>query len=134
MRSGQMLVELVLAIAVAILVLVALVQVTTRSIFSTRFARKQTKAVTVGTQGVEWLREQRNIDWNAFYTKSGSYCLQTLAWSPPVPCPPVTGTVFTRTLVITPAGGNNVTAVVTVKWDEGSKTYTANQTAVFYNY
>ena len=138
MRSGQMLVELLLALAVTVLVLVALVQITTRSIFSTRFSQEQSQATTLGTQAVEWLRLQRSLDWTAFFANSGKYCLQNLLWQPPPPCLPITGTIYTRTVTMTPlalaGGGAMVTAVVEVVWSEGSKNFTANQTAVFYKY
>lgn len=134
MKKGQMLIELVLALGVAMIVLVALVQVTTRSVSTSRFSKEQSEATTLATQAIEWMRQEKRAGWPEFYARNGTYCLSDLTWGTANPCGVISNTMYVRTVSMQPqavAAGQQTTAKVTVTWEAGGKNFSADQTAVF---
>ncbi len=126
LRSGQMLVEIVLAIAVAALVLVGLAQLSTRSLNTSDFSRSKSQADAYAQGSGEWIRNQRSsLGWTAFYAS-------------PV-CGPSCGDLgngYTRNAAFTKDAGppEKVTVTVTVSWVGSGKTFNVKQTAVFNQY
>lgn len=66
MSKGQSLFEVVLALGLAALIMVALVTLVASSIRNTTFARKKTVATRHAQEATEWLRGQRDEGWDAF--------------------------------------------------------------------
>ncbi len=138
MKRGQILVELLLALGVAMVVLTALAGVTTRSVFNSGFARRQSQASELALGGIEWVRSERNrLGWSYFSNYiNGTYCMDTLdptVWSTSGnSCTgvPVAGTTFIRRVDVSNPTGVGRTVKVTVDWTEGSHTYTARQTTI----
>ena len=126
LRSGQIIIELVIALAVAMVAIVALIQSTTKSVSNSTFSKSQTTATEYATEAIEWLRSEKNKSWPDFSAKDGSYCLNTLDWNSPSPC--TTGE-FKKDLVKT---ADNLT--VTVSWDEKGQTFKVKQDITFNKY
>lgn len=134
MRSGQILIELLLALAVATVTIVALAGVVTRSVSNAGFARSQSQASNLASEAIEWIRGYRDENgWSNFSFLNGDYCLRDLDWSTlgPPTCPPITvsGTDFTRKANLV-AHGSSTDVAVTVTWSQRGKTYSARQTTV----
>ena len=138
MRPGQILVELLLALAVATVTIVALAGVATRAVSNAGFARHQSQASSLASEAIEWIRGYRDQNgWSNFSFLNGNYCLRDLGWAAlvPPPCPAITvsGTDFVRTASLV-ARGSSTDVAVTVTWSERGKTYSARQTTVLSRY
>lgn len=133
-KPGQILLELVVAIGVAMVALMAMAQISIKSLANSNFSVHQSVANGYSIAGMEWIRSQRDVDW-ANINKTGTFCLTTLlAWSTASPCPTINN-FYTRTAELTKdSNPKKVQVVVTVSWQEGSLTHSARQTDVFYKY
>lgn len=131
-RPAQVLIELTIALAVAMVAILALVQSTTKSVSNSTFSKSQTQATQYASEAIEWLRNQKNASWPIFSEKlssSGQYCLNTLAWVAGVCTDNMTGLIYKRQLDIS---GSQLT--VTVKWTEKNKDFSAKQVISFSEY
>lgn len=141
MRRGQAIVEVILGLAAAVMAVLALVQVASRSISNTGISKRQGEATTLAMAGLEWARGQRDaVGWVAFSTKAGTFCLIDLAvtWTtiPVGNCGGgvVSGTEFSRYVNFSSPGAGQLQAEVTVVWGEGGRNYSSVQTAIFGSY
>lgn len=118
---GQSLFEVVFALAIAALVLVAAVSLSTSSVRNALFARNQSYAAKYAQEATEWFRQQRDTNWDSFYAKAtGDMCMPTLAWGTIPPCTnPITGTIFYRQATLI-AGIDLVDASVIVSWTDSN--------------
>lgn len=126
LRPAQIIIELVIALAVAMVAIVALIQSTTKSVSNSTFSKSQTTADQLVVEAIEWLRSEKNKSWPDFSGKNGTYCLNTLDWNTTVPCS--TGE-FKRDLVKT---DNDLT--ITVIWDEKGIPKSIKQDITFKKY
>jgi Tfp pilus assembly protein PilV len=81
---GQSFFELIVAIGMIGFVLLALVSLATLSVRNASFSRNQAEAARLGQDLVEWLRVERDSDWNNFVaktTQSPLLCFRTANWS-----------------------------------------------------
>lgn len=141
MKPAQILVELLLAIGVAVLTLVALIGATTRSLFNAGFAQRQSVATNYAQGAMEWIRTQKGLSWESFFARADgqgrSYCLADLAWNSSAPCPALPGSEFVRTArltVLSASPPQQVETVVTVTWQEANRPVSSKQTTVFTQY
>lgn len=122
--TGQTLFELVIAIGVVVLVLAGIVHVVTTSIKNSTFAKNQSEATRYAKEAQEWLRQERDKNWNTFSGKIGTWCLDTLSWpGASLACSQsqlIPGTIFKRQGVITTVDSNTVGARVEVLWNDPS--------------
>ena len=111
LRTGQILIELTIALAVAIIAILALIQSTTKSVSNSTYSQNQSQATNSITQAVEWLRNEKNTSWPDFVAHAGSpkYCLNTLDWNTSGVCVGGIG----RNLDIS-VSGDQVTATVSI--------------------
>jgi Tfp pilus assembly protein PilV len=126
LRPAQIMIELVIALAIAMVAVVALIQNTTKSVSNSIYSRSQTTANGLVVEAIEWLRKEKNKSWPDFSAKSGIYCLNSLDWNTTSPCP--TGQ-FKRDLS---KSGDTVT--VTVSWDEKGRNFSVSQSVTFSKY
>ena len=132
LRPAQVLIELTIALAVAMVAILALVQSSTKSVSNSAFSKSQTQATQYASEAIEWLRNQKNSSWPDFSTRISvpTYCLNTLDWSTPTACiSNMTGLSFRRQLDIS---GDNLTVEVT--WTEKNKDFSAKQVISFSEY
>ncbi len=128
--SGQSLFEVVVAIAISALIIVAIVSLTSNSIQNSSYSKDKTLAATYVQQATEWLRSQRDNDTNTFieHVTTPTWCLNNIsavsAWNHPGSCNGeyIVGTHFTReatfNVTLQPNGKNLIEANVTVKWTD----------------
>jgi len=115
-EKGQSLIEVVAALAIALLVLLALVRVTIVSMRNANFAKNQALATQYAQEAMEWIRSQRDADWGNL--SANTYCLNTLSWSTGT-CGYTLDGIFKREAVLTPDGTDKFLVTVTVSWASG---------------
>lgn len=134
---GQSLFEVVIAIGVAALILVAAVSLSTTSLRNSNFTKNNALATKLAQEGGEWIRQQRDSGWENLRTNTNKVCLGTLSWSATCSI----DSVFSRSLlfvckIFNPATGvtsnnpscnintNVIDSHVTVSWIDGQGTHT----------
>jgi len=85
-NRGQSLIEVIIAIAIATLIIVALINATITGMKNAQFSRNKETSVKLSQEGMEWIRVQRdNLSWDAFNDPAllgQTLCLNTLSnWS-----------------------------------------------------
>ena len=124
--SGQSLIEVLTALAVVLLVIVALIRATTISMRSSGFSKAQAQATAYAQEAIEWIRAERDKDWNGISSRAGlTFCLnsESLSWSAEGVCPAddyLLGGRFKREATLTNIGGtgNQIEVEVIVSWQE----------------
>ncbi len=144
-NKGQSLFELIVAVAFISLVVLAVIGLATKSIDNSSFSRNRTLASRYTQSAVEWLRSQRDNDWNAFASRAQggrTWCLRTLtSFNNPGPCGSgeyVLGTNnFWREAILdyNPGPPPRVEATVITSWRGSSdKIHESRATTVFTNW
>lgn len=139
MRKGQLLIEVMIAVSVAVVAIVGIVQVANRSVNNSGAARRQSEATTYGTEAIEWIVAQKDIGgWGSLVSHANNtYCFNV---SPPDSNWPGTGSCssgqligspaqYLRQVVLTLIGPDNkeVRIDATVSWNEGGRTVSSRQ-------
>lgn len=83
MRNGQSLFEVIFAVGIAALILLAVVSLASTSVRNASFARNDSIATKYAQEAGEWLRQQRDLNWSNLITNSSTTpkCLGNLNWS-----------------------------------------------------
>jgi len=135
MNKGQSLFEVIFALGIAAIILVAMASLATTSIRNSTFSKDSAAATQLASQTTEWLRSERDTSWTLFVARSTSlgktWCLSTLAWpgSSGACGPQVTGTIFTRSVTLTSKdadtnpGDDTVVADILVTWSDAQGTH-----------
>ena len=123
MHKGQMLIELMIALSVVMMTLVALVQISTKSLSNAGFSQKQAVAESFVSREMEMIRSTKNKSWDTFYANTTNETNVAIA-----------GTEFTKTITYTKPDANTVTVTVTVSWTEKDKPFSSRQNTVFSKY
>lgn len=138
-RSGQSLVEMIMAVGLVAIVLVGLISAITFSLTNSQYARNKTLATKFAQEGIEWARNQRDsLNWNVFYAYAAigvgrTYCLNSLSFTSPGSCAANTvipNTIFTRQINLVAngigAGANQDRVAVNIQiiWPQGNRTGT----------
>ena len=140
-RGGTTLLEVIFTIAVIGMVLGALITAVNYGLSNAQYARNKALATKYGQEAVEWLREQRNLNWYELYDNKScpssvgcvSYCLPDLStlvdfsyWPSPVACS--AGAVITdqfllfhREMILVRDGTDKITVQVRVFWQQGNR-------------
>jgi hypothetical protein len=146
LKKAQVLIEVIIAFAVATVAIVALVQVAIKSAANSGVASRRSVATSFARQGSEWVRQQREkIAWSDFYSKGTggvTYCINDLTTDLLVRtaggCVGTIGTTdFVRTVILTAgteAGVEKMTVSVDVAWSESGRVAESIQEAVYYRY
>lgn len=130
-ETGQSLYEVMFAIAVAAIILTGIVSLSTASIRNSAFSRNNALATHYAQEAVEWLRQERDIDWDVIYALSSSgsgsrYCLSELssglAGGSCSSTEVIPNTIFRRevVLIIQGAGSNEFQAEISVEWTDAN--------------
>jgi Tfp pilus assembly protein PilV len=150
--SGTTLIEVLIATAVVVLVLVALSSTMAVVLRNQRDSANQQQATKYGQEAVEWMRKFRDtVGWTTFYQTVSpgspvSKCMlaaplttdvagyQNTTYIKNAACGAtdyITGDTnnFQRNITITSAGGNDVIVVAVVSWNDGpTRTLSASTT------
>ncbi len=104
---GQSLFEVVFALGLVSVILIAIVGLSTGSIRNSTYTKNNVLVTQEAQTGTEWLRSQRDADWNAFKghaTLGGkTWCISSLDWSTANPCGAaqyITGTQYKRQVTL----------------------------------
>lgn len=122
--KGQTLVEMIVALAVAILIITSLVAGTVTAVRNAGFAKNQSLATKYAVEGMEEARIYRDQNgWDKFWTDKVSS----------TEGPAVVGSIFLKTIeykdVSEPVGAENRAQVtVIVSWTEGGRTHKSELT------
>ena len=110
--QGQSLIEVLTALAISIMVVVALVAGVTYAIRNLTYAKNQSLATQYAQEGLEAARKMRDEDPNTFFNDGSCDVNDPLG-------------IFTRERLCAYDSDNDwMDVTVTVKWDEGTKTTT----------
>lgn len=119
---GQSIFELIVALGIAAIVVVGLLRVTTTSINNVVFSRTQGEATRLSQAAFEWIRQERDNDWDAFFTRTNlTWCLSALSWTKSTPCSSsdyIAGTQFIREATLTQRSTNVIEVLLTVSWSD----------------
>ncbi|MEJ2347576.1 MAG: hypothetical protein P8Y17_00035 [Patescibacteria group bacterium] len=124
---GQSLFEVVIALGLATLIIVAIVSLATNSIRNTSFSRDKTISTRYTQEATEWLRGQRDEDWDAFITNVTfcpappyTQCLDTLSWGDCGSCgsDELIENRFTREVSFSDITADSVSMEVKVSWSD----------------
>lgn len=119
--KGQSLFELVVALGVAAVVVLGLMRITTTSINNIAFSRDQARATRYAEEASEWVREERDRDWDSFVTRANgiAWCLNDLSWSQQPGCTsPISGTAFSREATLTSLSPSQIDVLISVYWND----------------
>lgn len=126
--KGQSLFELVVALAVTAIIIVALVALVSSSIRNASYSKNNSLAAGYAQEATEWLRGQRDTSITTFlvYAQTPSWCLKSLSWGLQRGClednnDEIAGTPFRRQVDfnITTVSLKTVIEVdVTVSWND----------------
>ncbi len=135
---GQSMIETLIALGIAVLIIVALVQSIVTSVKNTQFAKNQTLATRYSQEGIEWVRSTRDVlGWPSFYNSLNgrTKCIggsDYIDWSSTFPCSINAGDIFSRQAVFSdPEGsGNQILIAITTSWTDTSGTHKSQQQTV----
>lgn len=122
--SGQSLFEVVLALGVVTVIIVSLVLLASNAIRNSRFSRNKTLATQYAQEATEWMRGERDLDFDDFSDHavlSTTYCLQTLSWDKFSACSSsdtVADTVLIREVALTIDSPTQIQVDVVVFWTD----------------
>lgn len=130
LSSGQSLIELLVALTLMMLLVVAVVGLATVSVKTSYFAKKETAAKRYAEELVEWLREQKKSDWTSFLfdkstTEGQVYCFNTspiASWPSVGVCSNATlDGMYKREVTLSRSLDNSsVVVTVVVSWEDSS--------------
>lgn len=124
-NSGQSLFEVVISLAVITTIVVALIILASNSIRNTTASRNRTLATRHSQEAMEWLRGERDDDWEtfAFQALTPSYCLPELSWGTAIvgscgDTDTVGTTGLKREVAFTTVDSANIQAEIIVFWED----------------
>ena len=141
-QRGQSLIEVLAALAVILLVIVALIRATTISMKSGDFSKTQALATSYAQEAIEWVRAERDKNWNevadlATPDPGSKFCLNDLSWLDSNPCSDfeLAGR-FKREVTLIAVGeeGNKVEVKVVLSWQDASGDHQSQLTTYLSNW
>ncbi|KKS95519.1 MAG: hypothetical protein UV71_C0006G0018 [Microgenomates group bacterium GW2011_GWC1_43_13] len=141
-QRGQSLFELVVAIAISALIVVAMVSLATNSIKNSQFSKNKALASSYAQQATEWLRGERDSDFVAFKNNvelsmyPSKRCLNNLVWTiNQCGSEIMDGTPFKREVIFKYSDGDTViNADITVSWTDSGGTHDVRSSTNFSNW
>lgn len=136
-QRGQTLLEAVIALAAMLLIITAISITVTGSLSNSGFIGDQNKASKFAQEGIEYLRNIRNTDYNTFstYQPNVYHCMPDTITGPSIesaavsvsnlcnPNVPQAKPIFKRSVILVPnsrpCGNTGIQATVTVSWLSG---------------
>ena len=139
MNKGQSLFEVVVALAISALIIIALVSLVSNSIRNANFSKNKTLAGVYVQEATEWLRGQRDNDIDTFSTNvlTSQWCLQDLSWGIPGSCEDdatIAGTPFIREVnftITSVSGKTMIETNIVVSWTDSQGLHNVSSTTNF---
>lgn len=132
---GQTLIELIMALGMGVLIVIAIVGGVVTAGRNSQFAKNQSLATRYAQEGVELIRSQRDkLGWSTFKTSFGGQpqCISAAGVFTVLSdgCSQI-ASIFTRSAAFdVDATGLKLTVTVTVTWEDSSGTHNSKQTTV----
>lgn len=126
-EKGQSLFEVVLALGLATLIIVAIVSLATSSVRNTSFSKDKTVATRYAQEITEWLRGQRDEDWDVFSTNilfcptpPHVQCFDELIWGDCGACSSteLIENKFIREISFTSVAADSISVEIKVSWSD----------------
>jgi len=124
-QKGQSLFEVVLSLAVITVVIVALIILAYSSIRNANYSKNQTLATKHSQEVTEWLRGERDSDFDLLQTRAltGQYCFPSLSWTAAkiggcADGDVIVGTILKREIFFTIVDPANIEVQAVVYWDD----------------
>lgn len=139
MNKGQSMFEVVLALFIITMIIVAVVILSTTSISNSLFSRNKTLANKYSQEAIEWLRSQRESNSANFIISANTinYCLDSLTFSKKRVCTNteiITGTIFKRELTFSKSvisTKNIIDATIVTSWSDSKGLHQARAVTNF---
>lgn len=135
MKKSFSLIEVLVFVTIFSLFFVAAATVVVVSLRNMKTSEHKIIATRYAEELLEWLRSQKEIDWNVFNSShSGTYCFSTSpisTWPSNSPCGGYLESIFKREVTLTRVDANKVNVVITVTWTEMGTTYKVPINSVF---
>lgn len=139
---GQSLFEVVLALSIMALIILGVVILATVSIKNSDFSRDKTLAARYSQEALEWLRGERDENWEVFFAKGSTggseWCLNVLSWpATQGDCSTTLAGLFERKAFLTQriiSGQDEIEAKVTVSWTDSGGFHEVSSVTSFTNY
>jgi Tfp pilus assembly protein PilV len=141
--KGQSLFEMIIAVLIVSLVMIALVSLSTKNLALTTFSRNKTLANRHSQEALEWVRGERDKDWTAFVARSTAggttWCVATLTWGSQGACGssnviPNSTTPFLRSMTLRTSAANTIDVTVVTTWTDGSGVHESRASTVLTNW
>jgi Tfp pilus assembly protein PilV len=141
---GQSLFEVMFAVAVSSLILYAIVSVASVSVRNSNFSKNNSLGTAYAQEGIEYLRQLKDIDWDNLDNKTPTSSPQNLGtltiWSgsPIIKDSSGNDTIFSRTVELiyrnTDAANDTIEAVVLVTWTDSQGDHQVKSVTRFTNW
>lgn len=127
-EKGQSFFEMIVAITVISVGLIALAGLVSRVIANTTFSKYQTLATRYTQEATEWIRGQRDDSWANFYARSSSagrvWCLRDInSWGTSGSCgssSTIAGTPFRREATLQRISQDIIRVTVITSWNDSN--------------
>lgn len=138
-ENGQSLFEVLAAIGVIAVALVAFIGLSARSVSDSSFVRNKSQASRYTQQAYEWVRGERDANWTIFFQRSNAaaaspYCINTLDWTVPGTCATgdtIVNTIFKREIVLTRVGAvDEVEVDIVTSWEDSKGVHSSRSTTI----
>lgn len=124
-EKGQSLFEVVLSLAVITLIIITLILLATNSIRNANFSRNKTLASRHAQGALEWMRGERDADFDAFAVRASTnqYCFPDLSWEAASigSCGStdfISGTPLKREVYFSIVTADNIEVQIVVYWED----------------
>jgi len=141
MKKSFSLIEVIIFVSILSIILVSAASIVTVSLQQNKLLINKLKARHYAYQLLEWIKNQKDLDWNSFITLGTNkiYCFETegLAWGPSVSsgssCPLLLG-MYRRYAAFKKSGSDGSTqidVVINISWSELGNTYAVPLHVIF---
>lgn len=142
-EKGQSLVELVVALFVMALIVVAIVGLSTRNVRNTASSRNGSLARRYAEEGIEWIRKRRDEGWQSLWENGEEdnfkvFCFNSFPqadadWTDGSCSDSISGTIFSRELRLKKDGKNALDAQMVVIWNDSQGPHEVKLETKLYN-
>lgn len=123
-KTGQSLVELVVAVSISALIIVALLIGAVVGVRNVQFSRNQSRAMELNREASEWLRTERKLGWSQLWawgsTSGTTYCFEDLNFNKSGDCgnDDLIDSKFRRQGVLKQSGSDKLEITITTSWQD----------------
>lgn len=139
--KGQFLIELLVALTLSVMIIVAVVGLSAVSVKTAYRAKQDTQAKRLADEAIEWLRGEKKKNWYSFSSKADNnesdidYCLNSLVWTSSGSCSSyaIQG-IYKRELKLykySELGKEKVKSTVVVSWKDNQGDHNVTLTTIF---